>query len=224
MSDWNRDDPLARVKGETTKANSALRDYALMGAGRSLRKLHERYQSVSESSSEEPPTQRLPTILNWSTRWDWQARIAEWDAIQFEREKAKWEERRLELREQDWRDGQELRARVAAFVEQLPKFVQSQESVTQREGPDGQPETVRVITVALNATISQLSSAIKAASDLQRMAADEPTERVELTGAALDSFIERQLARLVNSTKADIGSRASDNGRTADVDATAGIR
>ena len=79
MSDfeWDRDDPLGRCKRETRRANDALRDYWLMGPGRSLRTLCEVYsqRSVSEASAEAPPTKRARTLFHWSTYYAWQARI-----------------------------------------------------------------------------------------------------------------------------------------------------
>lgn len=77
--EWDKENPLTRCKGETRRANSSLTDYAMMGAGRSLRKLQERYQTVPESSPSQPPTRRLPTLKGWSVRYSWQARVEAWD-------------------------------------------------------------------------------------------------------------------------------------------------
>lgn len=61
-----------RREGETDKAHRALCDYARMGAGRSVRKLHQTY---IEAGSESAPTVHLSTLLNWSTKYDWQERV-----------------------------------------------------------------------------------------------------------------------------------------------------
>lgn len=68
---WNADHPLDRCKGETRRANDALRDYWLMGPGRSLAKLR---QSYIEPTSH-PPSRHLRTLAGWSTKYAWQARI-----------------------------------------------------------------------------------------------------------------------------------------------------
>lgn len=115
-TDWDPDAPLTRMKGERTDANQALNDYALMGAGRSLAKLCDHYkrgQNVGSSLAQpgggvspagrtppaQPPTKRLPTLETWSSRYDWQRRVAAWQALQIAKEHEKWEERRREWRE-----------------------------------------------------------------------------------------------------------------------------
>lgn len=74
---WDRDDPLARCTGERRDANDALRDYWLMGPGRSVRGLLEQYrqQSAIDPPAEIPPTVRLRTLFAWSSRYRWQARV-----------------------------------------------------------------------------------------------------------------------------------------------------
>jgi hypothetical protein len=78
MTDFDSDAPLNRIKGESRKAHSALMDYFLMGAGRSLRKLLDRFskQHENESSTELPPTTKWTTLSKWSHIHYWQARIA----------------------------------------------------------------------------------------------------------------------------------------------------
>lgn len=81
-----------RQKGETTRAYQAYLDYRAMGVARSLRKLHETYTAPTLPA--ECPTQRLGTLENWSSKWGWQARIAEWEAgIQAEKEAAETQAR-----------------------------------------------------------------------------------------------------------------------------------
>jgi len=72
---FDKDTPLSRIKGETQKAHNALMDYFLMpGGGRSLAKLHQKY---IETTLNEPPSKNLRTLAGWSTRYHWQARIAQ---------------------------------------------------------------------------------------------------------------------------------------------------
>lgn len=71
---FSEDTPLSRIKGETQKAHNALMDYFLMGAGRSLAKLHQKYTNTTLNK---PPTLHIETLKIWSSRYHWQARIAQ---------------------------------------------------------------------------------------------------------------------------------------------------
>ena len=70
-------------------------------------------------------------------------------------------------------------------------------NVDEQELEDG--TKLRTVTLAYKPGVGELARAAKTASELQRMAAAEPTDRVELTGAALDSFIERMLGDRIGS-------------------------
>ena len=70
-------------KSESNKAIQACNDYLRMGAGRSLAKLHHNY--VSPSSISAPTTVSLRWLQEWSRRYDWVNRAAEWDAQADER-------------------------------------------------------------------------------------------------------------------------------------------
>lgn len=76
---FDQDTPLSRIKGETIKAHNALMDYFLMGGGRSFNKLFDRWERIQKSPEpypKEPPTKRVQTLKDWSSRYHWQARIA----------------------------------------------------------------------------------------------------------------------------------------------------
>lgn len=71
---------IPRRKGERLDAYAALCDYAVMGPKRSLRKLWRVYVDQNETDSEQaPPTTNLRTIKRWSSRNDWQERVATYD-------------------------------------------------------------------------------------------------------------------------------------------------
>lgn len=72
--EFDQDTPLNRAANETIKANTALMDYWLMGAGRSLANLCQIYAEPMPDS--EPPTVHIATLKVWSSRHHWQARIA----------------------------------------------------------------------------------------------------------------------------------------------------
>lgn len=67
---------------ESKKAYQALRDYAYLGPARSLRRLHALYVEQAADTAKDaplPPTVRLASLMAWSARHDWQARIDAWD-------------------------------------------------------------------------------------------------------------------------------------------------
>lgn len=68
-----------RKERENHRAIQACNDYLMMGPGRSLQKLLNRYQIAPET----PPTKRIKTLKDWSAQYEWQARAALYDtAIQ----------------------------------------------------------------------------------------------------------------------------------------------
>lgn len=114
--DWQQQpDPLALRRDmtppETARANAALRDYALMGAGRDIRSLHKKYleqmswwkeqrgvqQPASGALAQKPSTDKLNTLFTWSDTYEWMERVKRWDALQarreeeaFQADRAKW--------------------------------------------------------------------------------------------------------------------------------------
>lgn len=193
---------------EKPKHQQALRDYAFMGPARSLPRLHKRYAVIAPDGTL-PPTRSLDTLKYWSICFDWQRRIAVWDQQEADRDMLEWEARKRVLREQDWNQGAELRDKVGTFLEQLPRFLQDSVSERSETLPDGSTLKTRVITVGLNTNLTQLANAMLAASKLQRLATDEPTDHLRLSGAALDSLIEQELARARDSREAGIPPQAA---------------
>lgn len=186
---------------EKAKHNQAIRDYAFLGPARSMHKLLKRYTDLAPNDPS-ALTLSIDSIKLWSRQYDWQRRVAAWDIQEADRDMLEWEERKRALREQDWAQGGDLRDKVAQFLEQLPRFLQ--DSVSEREETlaDGTKLRTRVITVGLNTNLTQIANALIQASKLQRLATDEPTENVRLSGAALDSLIASELARLAHSGEA----------------------
>lgn len=118
MFQWDETAPLKRAKGETTKANTALRDYAHMGDERSLRALYERYE---EASGEAPPTAQLSTLFTWSARYDWPARVAAWVEIQQAERDARNKERQLQIEREEWADTTDLLEKLDKLEETFDK-------------------------------------------------------------------------------------------------------
>lgn len=188
---------LARLSGETARAHAAFLDYVRLGDGRSLRRLLEQYQawhgenrpqSANKAPTEKPPTLRLKTLADWSTRYRWQERLAAYQAELARREQAVWERRRAEVREADWQMSAELRELVRAALAQLPQFIKT--TRTYVKGRNGEPDR-EVVTVQHD--LPALLKALEVASALQRQAAEVPPPRqthdVRVTQAVPIAFV-----------------------------------
>lgn len=114
---------------------------------------------------------------NAFTKWNWKVRAEAWDAHEKAEQDALWKSRRQQVKDQDFDQAQTLRDKVDEFLEVLSSFKRRSET----EEIDEQGNVVRVITIALNTSITQIASALKTASDLQRLAAEmlPPTQRIE---------------------------------------------
>lgn len=173
---------------ETRRARIACLDYVRMGPGRSLVKLLDRYRIGTGSVPEKPPSTRRTTLCTWSTDFGWQARASAFDADDQERARRQWEERRQAMREADWKQGDALRNLAQRILDEAPKFIKHRETTL----ADGRV----VVTLQLDADLA--IKALQAGSKLQRLATDEPTDTLQLSGAALDGIIARELARLAD--------------------------
>jgi hypothetical protein len=110
--------PLDRIQGETLRANAALRAYALMGPGRSLRKL-------AQNGSQQTGTKHLPSLERWSRQLGWVRRVEAWEQIQAEEDERLWAERRNEVRELGFQKGMALMELVDGILAEAPKFVRT---------------------------------------------------------------------------------------------------
>ena len=154
--EWDRDNPLARVPGETSKANRALLDYAQMSTARSLRELAEKYREVE---MRDVPTTSANTIMKWSERYDWVARVARYDDILRERERAEYEAERL-----TWR--KKRRQMAEGF------FIKTARALGKIDVDD--------------TSLAQLTNAVKTAlAELRAEYDDLPTQRHEVEGSII---------------------------------------
>lgn len=170
--------PPDRRATDTPRSYMALCDYAAMGPGRSIDKLLQVYTSHGTGK---PPTRHRATLGVWSSTHDWQARVEAYDLALFQAEEqdrqAIRRARRLQLENQDWHDGEALRARVSELLAEMPRFLRRSETQIEQGG-----ELVRVITLALSAGPGELARALKVASELQRLSVGEPTGHVQHSG------------------------------------------
>jgi hypothetical protein len=116
---FDNEAPLNRIKGESRKAHNALMDYFLMGAGRSLRKLGDEYvkQASSDHQAKEPPTEKQNTLMAWSLRNHWQARIARQTEIDNEIALEQYRQRHMSAAEVVARLSDMGRADMAEFAD-----------------------------------------------------------------------------------------------------------
>lgn len=181
-------DPLRRqMPGESAKANAGLRDYAAMRAGRSLRGLFRRYlkRAAGEAQTNLPPTTKLKTIETWSIRFRWVERVTLADELEEERRLETWRQRRLQIDEDDHRQGEKLRKLANEMLAVASKYVVKSKSYSpgtpeiQNEKGEivqrGKPG-ITTMNVALNEPL--LVKLIDGASKLQRLAAGVETERI----------------------------------------------
>ena len=130
--------PLERIAGESLRANSALHDYALMGPGRSQRKLLEKYRqmrtrSKAEADAERPPTVQLTRIAEWSTRFQWQERVAAYERLLDHEEEELWKARRKALRNSEWEMQDRLIGLANQIIDAAPDFI-SEKTVMSEDG------------------------------------------------------------------------------------------
>lgn len=129
--------------------------------------------------------------FQWSAKHDWVARAAAYQEHLAEQDRLLWEDRRRQLREQDWSNSQEARDIIMAALPEASRFIERQERFVR--GGNGVPDQL-IITENFN--IMGLMRALTDASKLQRLTVNEPTENINnLSGAALNAAIEREFAR-----------------------------
>lgn len=112
---WNRDDPLERMEGESKKSHDALHEYAVMGVGRSLRKLLESFNARPVR-----PTRHWFTLSQWSRNFDWVARVERFDELNRAKAiaafEANWQEKVMGSTETLGRLSEQARVSIADFV------------------------------------------------------------------------------------------------------------
>jgi hypothetical protein len=195
---WNPKAPLERAKGESRKANQALRDYALMGSGRSQRKLIEHYKKQAASNPlAKPPTLVYSTLAGWCLNFDWVARVDAWTEIRQEQDEIEWAERRRQIRQDDYRLAERLRGLANEILDAAPTFYRRRVKTergepTRRVVESGDREVhhitrvdTQIVTVALDGNL--MTKAAKVASELGRLAAEvqPPAQKIEHSGEVI---------------------------------------
>jgi len=168
---WEVAQPLSRCKGEAQRPNAALRDYARMGPGRSLAKLLEVYQA-QDDPRDRSPTQRLNTLKNWSARYSWVARTAQWELLEMEAEDQAWRERRDTYRAKAY----ELANKALDRFEEMLSYPLTRRIITDRD------EAGRPVAITIEPTNWNISSAARLLAEANKigmLSLGEITKRVE---------------------------------------------
>ena len=126
---WNRADPAERGTSETGKresrrANAALRDYLLMGTGRSINKLVAKYAADPAA-----PTKSRVTIAAWSGDFAWVARSQQFDELQQAKTRQEYDERRAAIMENGLALTHERVAKLVKLFDQLEQYAVDEERV-----------------------------------------------------------------------------------------------
>jgi hypothetical protein len=196
---WNPDDPLALAEGESPKANLALNDYALMGAGRSLAGLIQKYAGRMPGSTS--PTTNLIVLKRWSAADAWQDRVARYDVLLVERERAayeaRWAHRREAEREETWQLAQALRDKARKMLE-FP-LADVEQVTARRPGPGGVQHIDMTVIKPARWALRDIATMGETAAKLARLSADLPTERLaieDLTPRDLEGMRTEELLLL----------------------------
>jgi len=193
---WAAADPLAGAAGESPKANAALRDYALLGPGRSLRALLRRYQEQPD-----PPTRRLATLESWSSQNRWQARLADHDRQLYRDRLAAQATRQQAWEDKAWQVAHALLEKA----EQMLKF-----PLVTTTTQDGQT-TVRPARWSID-TVGRL---VHTADRLARTATQPPAPPVEL-GEAADADVSPELDFILDELAAQVLADLAETEGAAD--------
>lgn len=166
-----------RQPWDTKQSWQAFRIYLLQEQPRSLIKALREYQR----SIGREPTRRNTIPGYWKT-WSsergeltWAQRAAAYDDYLAEQERAKWEQRRLALKEQEWEIGSRLLERGQQML-MFPLSVQKKEEVADEDG-----KQVHSVTIIMPAEwkLGDIPKVVQAGSKLARLSADEPTDIID---------------------------------------------
>lgn len=137
-------DSLRQLPNETVKAYTAFLDYVNMGAGRSIRKLHEEYlrQTVGK-----PPTKSKETLEDWSSAHKWQDRLGQYLVELQTRQLLKQKERLEQFNENVWQTYTRFAELVQEAVQEYDKTkITKRTRVPDPRNPGSEIEVVHLKT------------------------------------------------------------------------------
>lgn len=179
---WDRENPLGLAEGETAKANQALNDYALLGSGRSISKLAQKYTESTRAGG--APTTNFRVLKRWSGAFKWQDRVGAYDAQLAERDRLayeqKWSARREAEREQTWDMAQELRQKAVKMLE-FP-LVDVEHVTSRRQAGAGVQHIEMTVVKPARWAFRDAAGLADTAAKLGRLSVDLPTDHIAIDG------------------------------------------
>jgi hypothetical protein len=174
----NNPPTIPRIADEPNASHTALCGYAALGPGRSLEKLVESWARIGhDPDAPRPPTRRIATLKEWSSRWGWQERVSAYDAeiaaLRLAEEQRRWDARSEWLREESFKAAELGIKRVNELLARPWVDVETTES----HEPDEHGRRVRVVTIreTPRASLRDIAALLKAVHDVGRLALGQPT-------------------------------------------------
>jgi len=129
-----------RLSNETDKAWQAFQDFRDMGTTRTIADLQRKYAGISREKKGIVPTDSYKTLEGWAGRFNWSARVKDWDANE---EKRRLEHLNAEKKEKWIKDAEAYRERnqrfgAAAFTTAIQCLNEATIALT--HNPDAEPE------------------------------------------------------------------------------------
>lgn len=208
--------PWQRLKSESSKAYQAFCIYYQLPA---------RERSIDEAWRRASPDQNQigrraeSQWFAWSTKFNWPARAAAYDEFLSEQDRLLWEDRRRLSKERDYAQADALRSQsdalaavVTAAIPTARLFIHERRTVQE----DGTViRTLSFDITGLSRVAEVAAGMVEKASKIQRLVTGESTENVQLSAAALDAVIRRELANLADRGEAGAADAlAPDDART----------
>lgn len=126
-------------------------------------------------------------------RYRWVERVMAYDQYLADIENRSWERRRLEIKEYDFQQGMKIRKIADKILDLSEDFFEDNETYV--AGKNGEPDKI-IINRKL-----KMDSALKGveiASKIHRLVVGESTENVRFSDSAINSLIQKELAKMSN--------------------------
>lgn len=195
--------PWERQPDESAKAYAAFCTYRDLPA-------HERSIDaayVATSGQQLRDGKRAPRRwASWSSDYSWVDRAAAHDDHLAELDRLQIEARRKEQREMEWQIAKRGLEIVRDALPHAEQFIRRRQHTTE----DG------TLVITLQFDVTGLAMASERFSKQGRLANDEPGEHIQLSGAALDSLLASEIAKIVDGGEA--GATDADSPTAGDAD------
>lgn len=156
--------PPLNGKKESPNARWAFVDYCKLGRQRRLALLLQYYTNAAKVEGADVPTTSPRTLQHWHRTLHWDTRAADWDKQEEVMERALWRKRQDELRNADWKMGQQIRQLAIDLLELSPKFLK-----TSKPQPVPGDPNKHIVRVGIDAEM--IPKLARTASELQTAAA-----------------------------------------------------